>query len=93
MRRSRAPSNSPGTFVVAKFSAGCTSNMFGFDLRQAQWMRGAPLSWFSVLHCRIGRAQFHLASRAPSPAGLISNANSDESRPDATAPAFQVGQS
>jgi hypothetical protein len=27
------------------------------------------------------------------PAGSISNANSDESRPDATASSFQVGQS
>jgi hypothetical protein len=32
---SRAP-NSPGTFLAAQFSAGYTTNMSGFDLRQAQ---------------------------------------------------------
>ena len=36
MRRSRAPSNWPGPFFAARSSAGCTINMFGFDLRQAQ---------------------------------------------------------
>jgi hypothetical protein len=36
MRRSPAPSNSPGTFFAAQFSAGYTTNMSGFDLRQAQ---------------------------------------------------------
>src|SRR6202040_3405553 len=35
-RRSRAPSNGPEAFFVAQFSAGYTTNMFGFDLRQAQ---------------------------------------------------------
>src|SRR5258707_15235672 len=35
-RRSRAPSNGPEAFFVAQFSAGCTPNMFGFDLRQGQ---------------------------------------------------------
>src|SRR6266446_3015743 len=33
-RRSRAPSNGPEAFFVAQFSAGYTTNMFGFDLRQ-----------------------------------------------------------
>ena len=32
-RRSRAPSNGPEAFFVAQFSAGYTTNMFGFDLR------------------------------------------------------------
>jgi hypothetical protein len=35
-RRSRAPSNGPEAFFVAQFSAGYTTNMFGFDLRQGQ---------------------------------------------------------
>src|SRR4029450_2573389 len=35
-RRSRAPSNGPDVYVVAQFSAGYTTNMFGFDLRQGQ---------------------------------------------------------
>src|SRR5258706_5143718 len=35
MRRSRAPSNWPGSFFAARSWAGCTTNMFGFDLRQA----------------------------------------------------------
>src|SRR5260370_14982510 len=35
-RRSRAPSNGPEAFFVARFSAGYTTNMFGFDLRQGQ---------------------------------------------------------
>jgi len=36
MRRSRAPSNGLGRFFAAQFSAGCTTNMSGFDCRQAQ---------------------------------------------------------
>ena len=36
IRRSRAPSSGPGTFFVAQFSAGYTTNMSGFDLRQGQ---------------------------------------------------------
>src|SRR5271155_1256088 len=36
MRRSRAPSNWSGPFFAARSWAGCTTNMFGFDLRQAQ---------------------------------------------------------
>jgi Protein of unknown function (DUF1656) len=35
MRRSRAPSNWPGPFFAARSWAGCTTNMFGFDSRQA----------------------------------------------------------
>jgi hypothetical protein len=35
MRRSRAPSNQPGPFFAARSWAGCTTNMLGFDLRQA----------------------------------------------------------
>jgi hypothetical protein len=35
-RRCRAPSNGPEAFFVAQFSAGYTTNMFGFDLRQGQ---------------------------------------------------------
>jgi hypothetical protein len=36
MHRFRAPSIAPGTFFAAQFSAGYTTNMSGFDLRQAQ---------------------------------------------------------
>jgi len=36
MRRSRVPSNEPGRFLAAQFSAGCTTNTAGFDFRQAQ---------------------------------------------------------
>src|SRR5260221_8143696 len=36
-RRFRAPSNGPEAFFVAQFSAGYTTNMFGFDLRQGQY--------------------------------------------------------
>ena len=36
IRRSRVPSTGPGTFFAAQFSAGCTTNIAGFDLRQAQ---------------------------------------------------------
>src|SRR5437899_4986199 len=39
IRRSRAPSSGPGTFFAAQFSAGCTTNISGFDLRQAQRWR------------------------------------------------------
>src|SRR5712671_6906940 len=35
-RRSRAPSNGPDAFFVAQFSAGYTTNMFGFNLRQGR---------------------------------------------------------
>src|SRR5260370_31260018 len=39
IRRSRAPSSGPGTFLAAQFLAGCTTNISGFDLRQAQHLR------------------------------------------------------
>jgi hypothetical protein len=31
MRRSRVPSNGPGRFFASQFSAGCTTNLPGFD--------------------------------------------------------------
>src|SRR5260370_19166099 len=31
MRRSRVPSNGPGRFFASQFSAGCTTDMSGFD--------------------------------------------------------------
>src|ERR1700686_2456251 len=43
-RRSRAPSNGPDAFFVAQFSAGYTTNMFGFDLRQGQELTASQLS-------------------------------------------------
>src|SRR5712671_4913620 len=47
-RRFRAPSNGPEAFFVAQFSAGYTTNMFGFDLRQGQALdhenRKTPIS-------------------------------------------------
>jgi hypothetical protein len=49
MRRSRAPSNWPGPFFAARSWADCTTNMFGFDLRQAHqfgWLSGLwPNAW------------------------------------------------
>src|ERR1700675_2423254 len=42
MRRSRAPSIAPGTFVVAPSWADCITNMHGFNLRQAQVQTLAP---------------------------------------------------
>jgi hypothetical protein len=36
IHRSRAPSSGLGTFVAARSSADCTTNMSGFDLRQGQ---------------------------------------------------------
>src|SRR6267378_955719 len=40
MRRSRVPSNGPGRFFASQFSAGYTTNMSGFDFRQAQPSQG-----------------------------------------------------
>ena len=45
MRRSRAPSNWPGPFFAARSWAGCTTNMFGFDLRQAQAILPSAVEW------------------------------------------------
>jgi hypothetical protein len=40
MRRSRVPSNEPGSrFFAAQFSAGCINSMSGFDFRQAKLLR------------------------------------------------------
>ena len=36
MRRSRTPLRGQGTLFAAQFSAGYTTNISGFDLRQAQ---------------------------------------------------------
>src|SRR6476620_8151578 len=47
MRRSRAPSNRPGPFFAARSWAGCTTNMFGFDLRQAQVTAHPTAEWIS----------------------------------------------
>jgi putative tryptophan/tyrosine transport system substrate-binding protein len=43
IRRSRAPSSGPGTFFAAQFSAGYTTNISGFDLRQAQPTTTVPI--------------------------------------------------
>jgi hypothetical protein len=40
MHRFRVPSIAPGTFFAAQFSAGYTTNMSGFDLRQAHQFQG-----------------------------------------------------
>jgi Integrase core domain len=54
MRRSRAPSNWPGPFFAARSRAGCTTNMFGFDLRQAQGATAHPTAeWIS---CQLTEA-------------------------------------
>src|SRR3981189_500569 len=48
-RRSRAPSNQSEAFFVAQFSAGYTTNMFGFDLRQGQAFARAKYFAINVL--------------------------------------------
>jgi hypothetical protein len=52
MRRSRVPSNEPGRFFAAQFSAGCTTNMSGFDFSTSTAARififGARDVWFLV---------------------------------------------
>jgi hypothetical protein len=55
-------------------------------------MRGAPQSWFSVLICLIS-ARNSISFAGALPASSISNAKSDESRPDANVPAFRAGRS
>ena len=57
MRRSRAPSNRPGPFFAARSWVGCTTNMFGFDLRQAQ------LSYMN--YCNETRTHLFLDKDAP----------------------------
>src|SRR5260370_34698685 len=47
-RGARAPSNGLDAFFVAQFSAGYTTNMFGFDLRQGQAEAGVEPSVGSV---------------------------------------------
>src|SRR5713101_6663471 len=80
MRRSRAPSNWPGPFFAARSWAGCTTNMFGFDLRQAQDRYREPFSPISRLldgglrHTYAGREQ----SRGK---GIGRGANSAVARP------------
>src|ERR1700738_4780557 len=59
MRRSRAPSNQPGAFFAAQFSAGYTINISGFDLRQAQ---GSVVKKFAV--GMIGETAVLIASEA-----------------------------
>jgi hypothetical protein len=45
MHRSRAPSIAPGTFFVVQSWAGYTTNMPGFDLRQAQAFSDPARGW------------------------------------------------
>ena len=40
----------PGPFFAARSWAGCTTNMFGFDLRQAQAKKAGPVP----THERLG---------------------------------------
>jgi hypothetical protein len=54
-------------------------------------MRGAPQSWYAVLICLI-TARNSISMRGHPPARSISNAKSDESRPDAIGPASRVGR-
>src|SRR5580700_7501453 len=58
MRRSRAPSNWPGPFFAARSWAACTTNMFGFDLRQARASlfhhRPADPKSIEPTHCQVG---------------------------------------
>jgi hypothetical protein len=60
MRRSRVPSNEPGRFLAAQFSAGCTTNMSGFDFRQAHQVDFDPECRRSaIFKTLIGFAIFH----------------------------------
>src|SRR4029077_14383034 len=54
MRRSRAPSKGLGRFFAAQFSAGCTTNMSGFDFRQAHRYVCPEWTWPAdeVIHIR-----------------------------------------
>src|SRR5258707_13466058 len=75
-RRFRAPSNGPEAFFVAQFSAGYTTNMFGFDLRQGQLSRrlisitislcpvpkGCPIFYFL---CPEGVSRLNFARLSP----------------------------
>src|ERR1700730_7966543 len=65
MRRSRAPSNGLGRFFAAQFSAGCTTNMPGFDFRQAQGQ-------FFAEDSDIGNLS-HEETRRLSTAGFVSS--------------------
>jgi hypothetical protein len=54
MLRCRAPSNQPGTFFVAQSWADCITNMFVFDLRQAQL---AAMKSFGF--AMVGQSSYH----------------------------------
>jgi hypothetical protein len=60
MRRYRAPSTALGTFFVVQFSADCTTNMSGFDLRQAQAMTPE-----NAIHACIGDGDGVIARQIP----------------------------
>src|ERR1700736_1507812 len=60
MRRSRAPSNWPGPFFAARSWAGCTTNMFGFDLRQAQPANPCRIDAFKAEIAQIQRLNEHI---------------------------------
>ena len=63
MRRYRAPSIAPGTFIVAQSSADCTTSMSGFDFRQAQVEEPAfvceilEATWISIISRRFSRCR------------------------------------
>jgi hypothetical protein len=59
------------------------------SLSSSPWMRGAPQSKFSVLIAESARA-IPPRSAVALPVDVISNANSGESRTDASVPAFRV---
>jgi hypothetical protein len=67
MRRSRAPSNWPGPFFAAQSWAGYTTNMFGFDLRQAQLRSRVKTTAFDehVRYLRSGVRNTRLAGISP----------------------------
>jgi hypothetical protein len=68
--------------------------IYGGNVRRVVSQKGPPsLTWRSAsLDDVLGDARNSISIRGRPPASSISNAKSDESRPDAIAPAFQVGQ-
>src|ERR1700704_5898849 len=76
-RRSRAPSNQSEAFFVAQFSAGYTTNMFGFDLRQGQDANAALVAQYKLLDARWHLTQLQIAA----PAHFLGNVGRDVTRP------------
>jgi hypothetical protein len=75
-----------GRFFAAQFSAGCTTNMSGFDCRQAhdREHRIARRSRFKITSCRLQTAMLHMRDRRQT-RGLRIGALQRPKRPPAAA--------